>query len=58
MQSSERSEPAAQLKILQAIIALGVVVPFATFYMDQPLKRDYLWASMCLLGAADFMFRG
>ena len=48
----------AQLKILQEIIALGVFVPLAIFYMDQPLKLDYLWASMCLLGAAYFMFRG
>ena len=46
-----------QLKILQEIIALGVFVPFAIFYMDQPLKLDYLWASLCLLGAAYFMFR-
>ena len=48
----------AQLKILQEIIALGVFVPFAIFYMDQPLKLDYLWASLCRLGAAFFMFRG
>lgn len=46
-----------QLKILQEIIALGVFVRFAIFYMDQPLKLDYLWASLCLLGAAYFMFR-
>ncbi len=47
----------AQLKIMQEIIALGVFVPFAVFYMDQPLKLDYLWASLCLVGAAYFMFR-
>ena len=47
----------AQLKILQEIIALSVFVPFAVFYMDQPLKLDYLWASACLVGAAYFMFR-
>ena len=47
----------AQLKILQEIVALGVFVPFAVFYMDQPLKLDYLWASLCLVGAAYFMFR-
>ncbi|MBP8298529.1 MAG: DMT family protein [Burkholderiales bacterium] len=47
----------AQIKIMQEIIALSVFVPFAVFYMDQPLKLDYLWASLCLVGAAYFMFR-
>ena len=47
----------AQLKIMQEIIALAVFMPFAVFYMDQPLKLDYLWASLCLVGAAYFMFR-
>ena len=47
----------AQLKIIQEIVALGVFVPFAVYYMDQPLKLDYLWASLCLVGAAYFMFR-
>jgi uncharacterized protein (DUF486 family) len=47
----------AQLKIIQEIVALGVFVPFAVWYMDQPLKLDYLWASLCLVGAAYFMFR-
>jgi len=46
-----------QLKILQEIVALGVFAPFAVFYMDQPLKLDYLWASLCLVAAAYFMFR-
>lgn len=48
----------SQLKIMQEIIALTVFVPFAVYYMDQPLKLDYLWASLCLVGAAYFMFRG
>ena len=47
----------AQLKILQEIVALTVFVPFAVLYMNQPLKLDYLWASLCLVGAAYFMFR-
>jgi uncharacterized protein len=47
-----------QLKILQEIIALGVFVPFAMLYMKQPLKLDYLWASLCMVGAAYFIFRG
>src|SRR4030042_7056835 len=38
-----------QLKILQEVITLSVFVPFALFYMDQPLKLDYLYAALCLL---------
>ena len=48
----------AQLKILQEAITLTVFVPFALLYMHQPLKLDYLWAGLCLAGAAYFMFRG
>ncbi len=46
-----------QLKILQEVISLTVFVPFVLFYMRQPLKLDYLWASFCMLGAVYFMFR-
>jgi uncharacterized protein len=46
-----------QLKILQEAIALAVFVPFALLYMKQPLKLDYLWASLCLCGAVYFVFR-
>jgi len=46
-----------QLKILQEVITLSVFVPFAYFYMKEPLKLDYLWAGLCLLGAAFFIFR-
>lgn len=47
----------AQLKIAQEVITLLVFVPFAVFYMGQPLKWDYLWAGLCLLGAVYFIFR-
>lgn len=47
----------AQLKIMQEIITLTVFIPFAVFYMQQPLKLDYLWAGLCLVGAAYFIFR-
>jgi uncharacterized protein (DUF486 family) len=47
----------SQLKILQEVIALGVFMPFAILYMKQPLKLDFLWAGLCLLGAVYFMFR-
>jgi uncharacterized protein (DUF486 family) len=46
-----------QLKVMQEVISLSVFVPFAVLYMGQPLKLDYLWAAMCLVGAAYFMFR-
>jgi hypothetical protein len=46
-----------QLKILQEVITLSVFVPFAFFYMKEPLKLDYLWAGLCILGAVFFMFR-
>jgi uncharacterized protein (DUF486 family) len=48
----------AQLKILQEAITLSVFVPFAILYMNQPLKLDYLWASLCIMGAVYFVFRG
>jgi uncharacterized protein len=47
-----------QLKILQEVITLAVFVPFAIFYMRQPIKLDYLWAALCILAAVYFMFRG
>ena len=47
-----------QLKILQEVITIGVFVPFAIFYMKQPIRLDFLWAGLCLLGAVFFVFRG
>jgi len=47
-----------QLKIMQEVITLAVFVPFAILYMRQPLKLDYLWASLCIMGAVYFVFRG
>ena len=47
----------AQLKIMQEVITLAVFVPFAVLYMDQPIKLDFLWAGLCLLGAVYFIFR-
>jgi uncharacterized protein (DUF486 family) len=46
-----------QLKILQEAITLTVFVPFALLYLKQGLRLDYLWASLCMLGAVYFMFR-
>lgn len=47
----------AQLKILQEVITLTVFVPFAIYYMHEPIKLDFLWAGLCLMGAVYFMFR-
>ena len=47
----------AQLKILQEVITLTVFVPFALMYMREPVKLDYLWAGLCILGAVYFIFR-
>jgi uncharacterized protein len=47
----------SQLKILQEVLALTVFVPFAVLYMREPVKLDYLWAGLCILGAVYFIFR-
>ena len=46
-----------QLKIIQEVITLAVFVPFAVFYLEEPLKLDYLWAALCMVGAVYFIFR-
>jgi hypothetical protein len=48
----------AQLKVIQEIITMSVFAGFCVIYMKQSLKIDFLWAGLCLLGAAYFMFRG
>lgn len=45
------------LKIMQEVITLSIFVPFAIFYLKEPLKLDYLWAGLCMVGAVYFMFR-
>jgi len=46
-----------QLKLMQEVITLAVFVPFAVYYLKEPLKLDYLWAALCILGAVSFVFR-
>lgn len=46
-----------QLKIIQEVITLTVFVPFSVMYLKEPLRLDYLWAGLCLIGAVFFMFR-
>ncbi len=47
-----------QLKIMQEIITLTVFLPFSVYFLRQPLRLDYLWAALCVLGAVYFVFRG
>jgi uncharacterized protein len=47
----------AQLKIMQEVITLSIFVPFAVFYLNEPIKLDYLWAGLCMVGAVYFIFR-
>jgi uncharacterized protein (DUF486 family) len=47
-----------QLKMMQEVITLLVFVPFSVYYMKQPMRLDFLWAGLCLLGAVYFVFRG
>ena len=46
-----------QLKIIQEVVTLSVFVPFSVYYLREPLKLDYLWAGLCMVGAIYFMFR-
>lgn len=46
-----------QLKVMQEVITMGVFGAFCVFYMREPLKMDFVWAVLCLVGAAYFMFR-
>jgi uncharacterized protein (DUF486 family) len=47
----------AQLKVIQEVVTLSVFVPFAVFYMGQPVSWNYVWAGICLMGAVYFVFR-
>ena len=47
-----------QLKVIQEVITLGVFIPFAIFYMKQPIKLDFVWAALCMVAAVFFVFRG
>jgi uncharacterized protein (DUF486 family) len=47
----------AQLKILQEVITLVVFVPFSIWFLREPIRRDYLWAALCMCGAVYFIFR-
>ena len=55
--SATRPCRSRQLKILQEVITLLVFVPFAVAYMKEPIKLDYVWAALCIMGAVYFVFR-
>jgi uncharacterized protein (DUF486 family) len=46
-----------QLKIIQEVVTLAVFAPFAWLYLKEPVRLNYLWAGLCLCGAAFFIFR-
>ncbi|MCY2963026.1 MAG: DMT family protein [Planctomycetota bacterium] len=48
----------AQLKIIQEVITLSIFVPFSVMYMKQPIRKDFVWATLCMVGAVYFVFRG
>ena len=48
----------SQLKIMQEVITLAIFIPFSIFVMSQPVKLDFLWAALCMIGAVYFIFRG
>jgi uncharacterized protein (DUF486 family) len=47
----------AQLKIIQEVITLLVFVPFSIYFLDQPIRRDFIYAGLCMMGAVYFIFR-
>jgi uncharacterized protein (DUF486 family) len=47
-----------QLKVIQEVITVCVFAVFSVVYMKEPLRLDFLWAGLCLVAAAYFMFRG
>ncbi len=47
----------AQLKVLQEVISLTLFIPFSVLYLQQPMKLDFVWSSMCMVGAVYFVFR-
>ena len=48
----------SQLQILQIGMSLVLFIPFTTLVMGTPVKMDYIWAALCLIAAAYFIFRG
>ena len=47
-----------QLKVIQEVITMVVFMAFAAFYFRRPVTLDFVWATLCMCGAAYFAFRG
>ena len=45
-----------KLKIMQEVITLSCLF-LSWCYTREPIKLDYLWAGLCLIGAVYFIFR-
>lgn len=46
-----------QLNVIQEVLTMVVFAGFSIWYMKVPLKLDFLWAGLCLVGAVYFVFR-
>ncbi|MBI1302816.1 MAG: hypothetical protein GC172_03380 [Phycisphaera sp.] len=47
----------AQLKVMQEVITMAVFAAFAILYMREKLSMNFVYAGICLVAAAWFMFR-
>ncbi|NET76322.1 DMT family protein [Okeania sp. SIO1F9] len=47
----------SKLQIIQIGMSLIAFIPFSFFVMKEPIKKDYILASICLFGAVYFIFR-
>ncbi|MBF0359416.1 MAG: DMT family protein [Oligoflexia bacterium] len=47
----------SQLKVIQEIITMIVFAIFAALYMKAPLTKNLLFAGLCLVAAAYFIFQ-
>lgn len=47
----------SQLQVIQEVITMVVFAGFAILYMREPVKLDFLYAALCLVGAVYFVFR-
>ena len=47
-----------QLKVMQEVITMCVFAGFSVLYMRERVTMDFVWAGLCMAGAAYFMFRG
>ena len=47
----------AQLKILQEVISLVMFVPFMVLFMKEPLRMNFIYAGLCMVGAVYFIFK-